>query len=1004
MSTHDDPRRRTPRTDTVLDDPRLEDALTRLGRSRVKAAVVGALDRCRAGDVAPEDVVGEVVAQLPESAASLRRVINATGIVVHTNLGRAPLSAAAVDAVVGAAGATDVELDLTTGQRGGRGRSTLEALRAAVPAAGDVLVVNNGAGALALVACALASGGEIVVARGELVEIGDGFRIPDLLESVGARLREVGTTNRVHRADYERAIGPDTAFVLKVHPSNFRVEGFVSTVPVADLATLPVPVVADIGSGLLAPHRRLPDEPDAASTLAAGASLVTASGDKLLGGPQCGLVLGDASLVERVRRFPLARALRVDKLTLAALEATLTGPATPVAEALQRRPDDLMERARRIVAGLPDGLAAAVESDAAVGGGGAPGVTLPSAAVSLPARLAAPLRLGVPRWWAGSPATGCCSTSPRSHPRTTRRSWTPYDGSPGPEVHVVATAGHVDHGKSTLVRALTGQDPDRLEEERRRGLSIELGYCWAALPPVGDVAFVDVPGHERFLSTTLSGLGPVPVAMLVVAADDPWMPQAAEHLAALDALAVAHGVVVVTRSDLADPGPALARARAEVHRTSLAGAPAVVVSGRTGAGLDRLRATLVDVLARMAPPDPAADVRLWVDRVFHVRGAGTVVTGTLPAGTLRVGDHLVTGGERVRVRGLESLGVSVEQVSGVARVALRLGSRPEGLARGSVLLTPDAFLAVTEVDVRLRGEGRLPEQPLLNVGAAQQAVHARPLGDRFARLVLDPPLPLRHGDRMALRDPGSRTIWGAEVVDAAPPSLTRRGAGRARATDLAERGSGPAAELAARGVVRRSLLRRLGVPTEPLPDDALSVGDWVVSGERRRSWYDALDAAVRATEDGLSQASAAHLLGLPDAELVGALVAAPLRLVAGRVTLDTGLPDAQLRALDAVRAELTGRPFDAPAADRLAELGIDRATLARLGRSGHLLVLDDGIVVLPGADDEALGRLAELPSPFTTSQARQALGTSRRVALPLLAYLDRTGRTVRLPDDRRRLR
>jgi L-seryl-tRNA(Ser) seleniumtransferase len=229
-----------------------------------------------------------------------------------------------------------------------------------------------------------------------MVEIGDGFRIPELLESVGVTLREVGTTNRVHLADYERAVGPDTAFVLKVHPSNFRVEGFVSSVPVSELAALSVPVVADIGSGLLTPHPRLPDEPDAASTLAAGASLVTASGDKLLGGPQCGLVLGDAALVERVRRFPLARALRVDKLTLAALEATLTGPPPPVTEALASRPEALMARATRIAEALGAGLAAAVPSDAAVGGGGAPGVALPSAAVALPARLAAPLRQGRP--------------------------------------------------------------------------------------------------------------------------------------------------------------------------------------------------------------------------------------------------------------------------------------------------------------------------------------------------------------------------------------------------------------------------------------------------------------------------------------------------------------------------------------------------------------------------------------------------------------------------------
>jgi selenocysteine-specific elongation factor len=571
-------------------------------------------------------------------------------------------------------------------------------------------------------------------------------------------------------------------------------------------------------------------------------------------------------------------------------------------------------------------------------------------------------------------------------------------------VHVVATAGHVDHGKSTLVRALTGQDPDRLEEERRRGLSIELGYCWTRLEPVGDVAFVDVPGHERFLSTTLSGIGPVPVAMLVVAADDPWMPQAAEHLAALDALGVAHGVVAVTRSDLADPAPALARARKEVDRTSLAGATAVAVSGRNGAGLDDLRAALACALAALPSPDPASDVRLWVDRVFHVRGAGTVVTGTLPTGTLRVGDELLVRGERVRVRGLESLGRPVAEISGVARVAVRLGSKLDGPSRGDVLVTPDAFLAVTEVDVRLRGEGRPPEQPMLHVGAAQQAVRARPLGTDFARLRLDPPLPLRHGDRMALRDPGSRALWGAEVVDAAPPPLTRRGAARARTDELISRGSGLADELAARGVVRRSLLRRLGVPTGPLPEGTHSQGDWLVSADRRRCWYEALLAAATAGEDGISPAAAAHLLGLPDAQLAASLVAPPLRLARGRIVADTGLSTTLQEALDTLRADLSGGPFQAPSVDRLSELGIDRTTLARLGRSGDLLVVGDGIALLPGADDEAARLLAGLPQPFTTSEARQALGTSRRIALPLLAHLDRTGRTVRLPDDRRRLR
>lgn len=392
-SVDTDPRRRTPRTDAVLADDRLHKAAERLGERLVKQAVRDALERCRAGELAPEEVADAAVAALPRTATQLRRVINATGVVVHTNLGRAPLSPAAVEALEVAAGATDVELDLATGRRGRRGRSALAALAEAVPEAGDVHVVNNGAAALALVTCALATGGRsIVVARGELVEIGDGFRIPELLESVGARLREVGTTNRVRLADYEAAVEDDTAFILKVHPSNFVVSGFTSSVGVAELATLGAPVVVDIGSGLLRPHPRLPDEPSASAALGAGADLVTASGDKLLGGPQCGLMLGTAELVERLRRHPFARALRVDKLTLAALEATLVGPLPPVPAALATTPEQLVDRARRLTEQLRDLDVEAVPSTAAVGGGGAPGVDLPSAALSLPAALAEPLR------------------------------------------------------------------------------------------------------------------------------------------------------------------------------------------------------------------------------------------------------------------------------------------------------------------------------------------------------------------------------------------------------------------------------------------------------------------------------------------------------------------------------------------------------------------------------------------------------------------------------------
>jgi len=387
-----DPRRAVPRTDRVLADPRLTAAAVRLGERLVKRAVGEAQEACRSGRISADHVADDAVARLPASATSLRPVLNATGVVVHTNLGRAPLSPAAVDAVTRAAGTTDVELDLTTGQRGSRGAGALAALAEAVPDAGGVHVVGNGAAALALAARGLAAGRDVVLARGEMVEIGDGFRIPELLESLGVGLREVGTTNRVRLTDYADAIDDDVAFVLKVHPSNFRVSGFVSAVPVEELAKLPVPVVADIGSGLLAPHPRLPDEPDAAGTLRAGAALVTASGDKLLGGPQAGLLLGDADLVRRLRRHPFARALRVDKLTLAALEATLRGPEPPVPAMLTADPAMLRRRAEDLAAELADLGAQAVDSVGAVGGGGAPGVELASAAVALPSALADPLR------------------------------------------------------------------------------------------------------------------------------------------------------------------------------------------------------------------------------------------------------------------------------------------------------------------------------------------------------------------------------------------------------------------------------------------------------------------------------------------------------------------------------------------------------------------------------------------------------------------------------------
>ena len=580
-------------------------------------------------------------------------------------------------------------------------------------------------------------------------------------------------------------------------------------------------------------------------------------------------------------------------------------------------------------------------------------------------------------------------------------------------MHVVATAGHVDHGKSALVHALTGSDPDRLEEEHRRGLSIQLGYAWTSLPAVGDVAFVDVPGHERFISTMLAGVGPVPAVLFVVAADDPWMPQAAEHLAALDALGVEHAVVAVTRSDLSDPAPAAGRAESEMRHTSLHGSPIVPVSSRTGAGLANLRARLVDLALGLPSTDPAADVRLWVDRRFTISGAGAVVTGTLPAGTVARGDLLSTGAGTVRVRAVQSLGETVDSVSGVARVALNLAGEVANLDRAHTLTTTGAHHWTEVMDVRVAGEAaRLPAQPMLHVGAVSLATRCRPLAGDLVRLTLQRPLPMRIGDRALLRDPGSRQVWGVRVLDPLPPPLRRRGAALDRAHTLETVTGEPdlASEVQRREVVDLGTLRQLGVPdSQVATESVVRAGQWLMSADRAERAADQILQIItehdreRPLDRGLPLAVLAERLALPSPELVVAVLREPLQVSGGRVlaTGDDALPAELERALAALADDLAMSPFQAPTADRLRDLGLDVTRLAAAAKAGRLLRLASGVVLLPDAAKRAVDELSALPQPFTTSEARSRLSTSRRVVLPLLEHLDRARLTRRLPDDRR---
>ncbi len=595
-------------------------------------------------------------------------------------------------------------------------------------------------------------------------------------------------------------------------------------------------------------------------------------------------------------------------------------------------------------------------------------------------------------------------------------------------MHVLATAGHVDHGKSTLVRALTGMEPDRYAEERRRGMTIDLGFAWTELP-AGPVAFVDVPGHERFVTTMLAGVGPVPAVLLVVAADEGWMPQTAEHVDALAALGVRHGLLVVTRSDLLDPALALEEARDHLARTPLAGIPEVAVSGATGEGLPALRTALDALVGGLPRPDAAADTRLWVDRAFTIRGAGTVVTGTLGPGRLRTGDELelVTEGgpRRVGVRALQSLGAPVEEATGVARVAVNLRGLPrEAVGRGDALLTPDAWLTVGTLDARLRSPAgepvdprQLPAELILHIGSAATAARLRPLGPDTARLRLRRPLPLRIGDRALLRDPGRRRIAaGVDVLDVRPPQLRRRGAAAARGRELAgmDGVASAAGELARRGLVTVADLHAMGVPAADVAALGPASSGWLVARERAAAAAAALVEAVARhdaadpLDPGLPLEAARRAAGLPDARLVEVVLrgaGTSLALRGGRVAAarDPGLPAGLRSALAALRAELDADPFAAPDADRLAELGLDPRALATLVRAGELMRIADGVVLLPGADARALSVLSGLGPEFTLSEARQALRTSRRVAVPLLELLGRTGRTARTPEGHHRL-
>lgn len=567
-------------------------------------------------------------------------------------------------------------------------------------------------------------------------------------------------------------------------------------------------------------------------------------------------------------------------------------------------------------------------------------------------------------------------------------------------MYVVATAGHVDHGKSTLVQRLTGMEPDRWEEEKRRGLTIDLGFVWTRLPSGRNVAFVDVPGHERFLGNTLAGLAPVDTVLFVVAADKGWQQQSTDHLAAAHALGKRRGVVALTRVDKASREQITAtRAAIDQHlaETSLRGAPVVEVSAPTGQGVPELMAALDEVLAGTPQPHPEARVRMWIDRAFTIKGAGTVVTGTLQDGQLRLGQEVEIAGQRTTIRSLQSQGQSKERVVAQARVAVNLRGIDAGeLHRGDYLATPGAWWVTDTVNVRhATGEvlEAAPREVMVNIGTTHMTAKLRRLGHNHAQLGLPHPVALSIGDRMILRKPGDHEIFaGVEVSDVTP----------LRPRDITDPTTTVTDIVARRGAIQRADLARMGWDTSAFAESI------VVDPAAPPRWAAHLRQLVEATDamhHGITAKAAIDALDLPLPELLERVVAeAGLALRDGKVVdpshrIDLGKAEKSVRT---VEQWLEDEPFNAPTAAELAELRLGTAELAAAEKAGRLLRLPTDRSIVLGADAarQATARLAKIPQPFTLSDARKAWETSRRVAVPLVEYLDQLKLTRRQGDTR----
>jgi selenocysteine-specific elongation factor len=602
-------------------------------------------------------------------------------------------------------------------------------------------------------------------------------------------------------------------------------------------------------------------------------------------------------------------------------------------------------------------------------------------------------------------------------------------------MHVVATAGHVDHGKSSLVVRLTGIDPDRWEEEKRRGLTIDLGFAWATLPSGREIGFVDVPGHERFVRNMLAGVGPIRLVLFVVAADEGWKPQSEEHLEIVDVLGAEAGVVALTKSDLVEPG-GLARRTEEIEGrldgTALQGAPVVPCSSATGHGIEELTAAIDAMVAAAPSPEDRGRPRIDIDRSFTIRGAGTVVTGTLTGGTLTVGDEVVVhpDGVTARIRSLQTHRRPVEVAEPVSRVAANLAATSrEEVVRGDVLARPGQWRPTSAIEVRLRPVRSL-ERPLtargafkLYAGSAERDARLRLYGDEssFARIRLSRPIVAEAGDRFVLREAGrGETVAGGVVLDPDPPARPGSDAvDRLARREAARREDLPALVVTERGAVRASLLPVLAGASPSAVPGATRAGAWWIADEHlaalRRRATEALEAHHRThpLRPGMDAGDVRRAvlaegadLDLGEAVLDGMLKEGViaregpvLRMADHRVSLGDRDPEAE-RLVEAVAA---GEPTPPTVAD-LEGAGFARDLIEACVRTGRLARVSTDLVLTPAfleRAEEVARAESSSPDGLTVSRFRELLGTTRKYALPILASFDGRGLTRRDGDVRR---